>query len=322
MSKSALITGITGQDGSYLAELLLSEGYEVYGLVRRTAHQDYRNLQGIMGRISILEGDLTDESSLVNALSVSQPDEVYNLAAQSFVKASFSQPVSTCETNAIGVVKLLEAVRTTCPSAKVYQASTSELFGNTKICPQNELTPFQPRSPYGYSKLLAYWAIVNVREAYNVFACNGILMNHESERRPMEFVTRKITDGVARIAHGLQDSITLGTLDTRRDWGYAPDYVEAMHLMLQQKTPEDFVIATGVTHTIADFCEAAFAWAGIDDWESRVKLDAKFTRPSDVNLLCGDATKAKEVLGWEPKTSFSELVAKMVTHDMDRYENL
>ncbi|MEM3397117.1 MAG: GDP-mannose 4,6-dehydratase [Thermoplasmata archaeon] len=319
MSKIAFITGITGQDGSYLAELLLSKGYEVYGLVRRLSVPNTKNIEHILDKITLLDGDLTDQGSLIAALTVSQPDEIYNLAAQSFVQTSFKQPVLTAEVTGVGVVRLLEAMRVACPDARFYQASTSELYGLAKEVPQNENTPFHPRSPYGFAKLMGYWATVNYRESYGFHASNGILFNHESPRRGIEFVTRKITDGVARIKYGLANEIILGNLDAKRDWGYAPEYVEAMWLMLQQDKPDDYVIATGETHTIREFVELAFEYAGIDNWEKYVKTDQKFYRPAEVHVLCGDASKANRVLGWKPKVTFKELVKIMVEADLERY---
>ncbi|MCX8174500.1 MAG: GDP-mannose 4,6-dehydratase [Thermoplasmata archaeon] len=319
MGKIAFVTGITGQDGSYLAEFLLSKGYEVYGLVRRLSVPNTRNIEHILDKITLLDGDLTDQGSLIAALTVAQPDEIYNLAAQSFVQTSFKQPVLTAEVSGVGVVRLLEAMRIVCPDARFYQASTSELFGLVKEVPQTENTPFHPRSPYGFAKLMGYWATVNYRESYGFHASNGILFNHESPRRGIEFVTRKITDGVARIKYGLANEIILGNLDAKRDWGYAPEYVEAMWLMLQQEKPDDYVIATGETHTIREFVELAFEYAGIDNWEKYVKTDQKFYRPAEVHVLCGDSTKAHRVLGWKPKVTFKELVRIMVEADLERY---
>ncbi|MEM3445684.1 MAG: GDP-mannose 4,6-dehydratase [Thermoplasmata archaeon] len=319
MGKIAFITGITGQDGSYLAEFLLSKGYEVYGLVRRLSVPNTKNIEHILDKITLLDGDLTDQGSLIAALTVAQPDEIYNLAAQSFVQTSFKQPVLTAEVTGVGVVRLLEAMRVVCPDARFYQASTSELYGLAKEVPQNENTPFHPRSPYGFAKLMGYWATVNYRESYGFHASNGILFNHESPRRGIEFVTRKITDGVAKIKYGLANEIILGNLDARRDWGYAPEYVEAMWLMLQQDKPDDYVIATGETHTVREFVELAFEYAGIDNWEKYVKTDPKFYRPAEVHVLCGDASKARRVLGWKPKVTFKELVRIMVEADLERY---
>jgi GDPmannose 4,6-dehydratase len=319
MSKIAFITGITGQDGSYLAEFLLSKGYEVYGLVRRLSIPNTKNIEHIMDKVTLLDGDMTDQGSLISALTVAQPDEIYNLAAQSFVQTSFKQPVLTAEVTGVGVVRLLEAMRVVCPKARFYQASTSELYGAAKEVPQNESTPFHPRSPYGFAKLMGYWATVNYRESYGLHASNGILFNHESPRRGIEFVTRKITDGVARIKYGLAKEIVLGNLDAKRDWGYAPEYVEAMWLMLQQDKPDDYVIATGETHTVREFVELAFKYAGIDNWEQYVKSDQKYYRPAEVHVLCGNPAKAREKLGWKPRTSFRDLVRIMVEADLERY---
>jgi GDPmannose 4,6-dehydratase len=320
MAKTAFITGITGQDGSYLAELLLSKGYIVYGLVRRLSTPNIKNIERILDKITILDGDMADQSSLISALSIAQPDEIYNLAAQSFVQTSFKQPVFTTDVNGLGVVRLLEAMRITCPDAKFYQASTSELFGNAIESPQNENTPFRPRSPYGFSKLLGYWATVNYRESYGLHASNGILFNHESPRRGLEFVTRKITDGVAKIKFGLAKELLLGNLEARRDWGYAPEYVEAQWLMLQQKEPDDYIIATGETHSVREFVELAFEYASLDNWEKYVRIDKKYVRPTEIHVLCGDCSKARKKLGWEPGTKFKDLVKIMVEADTKRYE--
>lgn len=321
MSKNALITGITGQDGSYLAELLLSKGYNVFGLVRRLSTPNYERIEGILDKITLVEGDLCDSSSLFAAVKTAQPEEVYNLAAQSFVGSSFKQPELTGEVTAIGVVRLLEAVRREAAQASFYQASTSEMFGKVAETPQSEKTPFYPRSPYGFAKLYAHWATVNYRESYGMYACSGILFNHESPRRGIEFVTRKITDAVAKIACGKQKKLILGNLDAKRDWGYAKDYVQAMHLMLQQKNPpQDFVIATGETHSVREFVQLAFESAGLPEWEKFVETDKKFMRPSEVDLLCGNPSKAKEKLGWAPKTSFKELVKLMVDADLKRQQ--
>jgi len=317
--RRALITGVTGQDGSYLAEFLLEKGYEVTGLVRRLSTPNLSNLAGIRDRIELLDADLTDQSSLNNAVKSAQPDEVYNLGAQSFVATSFSQPVVTGEITGLGALRLLEAVRGGAPYAKVYQASSSEMFGHVSTEPQDELTPFHPRSPYGVAKVYAFWASVNYREAYSMFVSNGILFNHESPRRGLEFVTRKITDGVARIAAGEAKELTLGNLDARRDWGYAPDYVELMWRSLQADRPDDYVGATGEAHTVREFVEAAFAAAGIEHWENRLRVDPKFNRPSEVFNLRGDSSKAKRALGWEPKVRFAELVRIMVTADLQRH---
>jgi len=314
--RSALITGITGQDGSYLAELLLKKGYDVYGLVRRTSTANTSRIENIVDQIQLVPGDLTDESSLVAAIRLAQPDEIYNLAAQSFVGSSWSQPIFTGETTAIGVTRLLEAIRTVGTNAKFYQASSSEMFGKVQAVPQNEKTPFYPRSPYAVAKLYGHWITVNYRESFNMFACSGILFNHESPRRGIEFVTKKITDGVARIYHGQQEELRLGNLDSRRDWGFAGDYVEAMWLMLQQEKPDDYVVSTGETHSVKEFCQLAFSAAGMD-WEKYVKIDPKFVRPAEVDLLLGDSAKANKVLGWKPKVTFPQLVRMMVEGDID-----
>ena len=320
--KKALITGITGQDGSYLAELLLSKGYRVCGLVRRLSTPNYWRIEHILDRIEILDGDLGDQESLNLAVKETEPDEVYNLAAQSFVKSSFRQPVYTAETTGLGALKLLEAVRYLAPEAKFYQASSSEMFGKVRSTPQNENTAFHPRSPYGVSKLFAHWATINYREGYNLHASCGILFNHESPRRGIEFVTRKISDAVAKISLGKQKELVLGNIDAQRDWGFAGDYVEGMWKMLQQKTPDDYVIATGETHSIGDFVREAFAVVGVTNWEKLVKTDSKFMRPAEVDFLKGDASKAKEKLGWFPKTSFKELVKMMVEADLERNKRL
>lgn len=316
--KKAFITGITGQDGSYLAELLLSKGYKVYGLTRRTSTQNFERLAGIIENpnLELISGDLTDQHSMTIALAEIQPDEVYNLAAQSFVKTSWEQPVLTGEVTALGVTRLLEAVRLACPHAKVYQASSSEMFGRVMEVPQSERTPFYPRSPYGVAKVYGHWITVNYRESYDMFAVSGILFNHESPRRGLEFVTRKISYNVARIALGLQKTIQLGNLDSKRDWGFAKDYVEAMWLMLQQDTPDDFVIATGETHSVREFVEKACAVAGIADPESIIEINPKFLRPAEVDLLIGDPAHAKKTLNWQPKTTFDELVTLMVEADL------
>lgn len=314
--KSALITGITGQDGSYLAELLLNKGYDVYGLVRRTSSVNTTRIEHIMDKVQLVPGDLTDESSLVSAIRLAKPDEIYNLAAQSFVGSSWSQPIFTGETTAIGVTRLLEAIRTAGSDAKFYQASSSEMFGKVQATPQNEKTPFYPRSPYAVAKLYGHWITVNYRESFGMYACSGILFNHESPRRGIEFVTRKISDGVARIYHGLQDELRLGNLDSKRDWGFAGDYVEAMWLMLQQEKPDDYVVGSGETHSVREFCELAFGTAGLD-YEKYVKIDPRFVRPAEVDLLLGDASKAKKVLGWTPKVTFPQLVKMMVESDIE-----
>ncbi|MFH2019647.1 MAG: GDP-mannose 4,6-dehydratase [bacterium] len=315
--KKALITGITGQDGSYLAELLLEKGYEVYGLTRRTSTPNYGRITHLVDKIHLVSGDILDQHSLTQAVKEVQPDEVYNLAAQSFVKTSWEQPMFTGESTALGVTRMLEAVRFACPSAKFYQASSSEMFGKVKEIPQNEDTPFYPRSPYGVAKVYGHWITVNYRESYNLFAVSGILFNHESPRRGLEFVTRKISSTVAKIKYGKADKLHLGNPDSKRDWGFAKDYVEAMWLMLQQEKPEDFVISTGETHSVREFVEIAFDVAGIKDWEDKVVFaDPRFTRPAEVDQLIGDASKAKKILGWEPKTKFADLVRLMVESDL------
>jgi GDPmannose 4,6-dehydratase len=317
MTKTALITGITGQDGSYLAELLLEKGYEVYGLVRRLSTPNITRIAHIIDKINLVEGDLTDQSSLNSAMKLVEPDEVYNLAAQSFVGTSWNQPVLTGDVTGIGAVRILESAKNFCESAKVYQASTSEMFGKVCEYPQNENTKFYPRSPYGCAKVYAYWICVNYRESYNMFISNGILFNHESPRRGLEFVTRKITDGVARIYHGHAKELRLGNLDAKRDWGYAKDYVEAMWLMLQQQKPNDYVIATGESHSVKEFVELAFSEAGLN-WKDYVKIDPKFMRLAEVDFLVGDTSKAKRELGWKTKVKFEELVKIMVKADLER----
>jgi len=316
--KKALITGITGQDGSYLAEFLLDKGYKVYGINRRTSTQNYERIEHIIDNpnLELVSGDLIDQHSLTMAMQDIQPDEIYNLAAQSFVQTSWTQPVLTGEYTALGVTRMLEAMRMACPQAKFYQASSSEMFGKVQEVPQTESTPFYPRSPYGVSKAYGHWSTVNYRESFDMFAVSGILFNHESPRRGIEFVTRKISYNIARIKAGHLDKIHLGNLDSKRDWGYAKDYVEAMWLMLQEETPDDFVIATGETHSVQEFIEKACAVAGIANWQDVVEIDQKFIRPAEVDLLIGDASKAKEKLGWEPQTSFDELVRIMVEADM------
>lgn len=319
--KRALITGILGQDGAYLAKLLLDKGYKVSGLMRRYSKPSLENLEylDIADKIDYVVGDMTDHASLIHVIKNTRPDEVYNLAAQSFVGSSWDAPVFTTETNALGVIHLLNAVRMFAPTARFYQASTSEMFGNsTTESSQNEQTPFRPCSPYAISKLHAYWTTVNYRESYGLFACNGILFNHESPIRGIEFVTRKITHGVAMIKAGKATHITLGNLHAQRDWGFSGDYVEAMWLMLQHPTPEDFVIATGITHSITDFVKLAFHYAGIEEWEKYVKSDPQFVRPKELNALRGDASKALNVLGWKPKVAFEDLVKMMVEADLKR----
>jgi GDPmannose 4,6-dehydratase len=314
--KSALITGITGQDGSYLAEFLLEKGYRVYGLIRRSSTVNFERISHIQKDIELISGDLLDQKSLTSALEVSGAHEIYNLGAQSFVPVSWDQPMLTGEITGLGTTRLLEAVRSVNPNARFYQASTSELFGKAQETPQRESTPFYPRSPYGVSKLYAHWITINYRESYDMYACAGILFNHESPRRGLEFVTRKITHGVALIKLGREKKLHLGNLDARRDWGYAGDFVRAMWLMLQQEEAEDYVIATGVDRTIGDFCRAAFEHVGLD-WQEHVVVDPKFFRPAEVNILLGDGTKAKEKLGWEPEISFEEMVQMMVDRDLE-----
>ena len=316
MTKRALITGLTGQDGSYLAELLLEKGYEVSGMVRRSSTINFERIAHIQDDINIIQGDLLDEMSLINVIRSYKPDEVYNLAAQSFVQTSWQQAVLTGETTALGVTRILNAVREADRDIRFYQASSSEMFGKVVEVPQTEDTPFYPRSPYGVAKLYGHWITVNYRESFNLHATSGILFNHESPRRGLEFVTRKITNHVAKIKQGLATELRLGDLDPQRDWGFAGDYVEAMWLMLQQDKPEDFVISTGETHSVQEFCELAFGHVDLA-WQDYVVQDQAFMRPAEVDLLIGDATKAKEDLGWEPKTSFSELVHMMVEADME-----
>jgi GDPmannose 4,6-dehydratase len=316
-AKTALITGITGQDGSYLAELLLANGYRVVGMTRRTSTEVHERIEHIVDRVEIVSGDLLDQSSMTKLIDDVAPDEVYNLAAQSFVPTSWSQPVLTGEFTALGVTRVLEAIRHVNPRIRFYQASSSEMFGKVVETPQIESTPFYPRSPYGVAKVYGHWITINYRESYDLFAVSGILFNHESERRGKEFVTRKITDGVARIKYGLADDLRLGNLDARRDWGFAGDYVRAMWLMLQQDGPDDYVVATGRTHTVREFCRLAFAAADLD-YEKYVREDRRFMRPAEVDLLIGDPAKAKRVLGWEPETSFEDLVDRMVRADLAR----
>lgn len=334
--KKALITGITGQDGSYLAELLLEKGYKVYGIMRRKSNVDFGNIEHIKDKVELIYADMTDIVSLINAVRISKPDEVYNLAAQSFVATSWEQPVATADIDAMGVLNILEAIRTTKPDTKFYQASTSEMFGLVQEIPQKETTPFYPRSPYGVAKLYGHWITKNYRESYNMYTCSGILFNHESERRGLEFVTRKITDGVARIKLGVQDYLELGNLDAKRDWGHSKDYVNAMWLMLQQETPDDYIIATGETRKVREFVELAFKHAGInivwsgngvheiakskDTGKVVVKINPKFYRPAEVELLLGDPTKAKKKLNWKLEVSFSELVKRMIESDLIKVE--
>ena len=313
--KKALITGVNGMDGSHLADLLLTKGYKVYGMERRSSSKNRTNTAHLEGKITFVNGDLTDQNSLLRSLKESNPDEVYNLASQSFVGESWNTPEQTSDVTGLGALRMLEAIREYGKSIKFYQASTSEMFGKMENF-ANENTPFYPRSPYGVAKLYGHWITTNYRESYNMFNCCGILFNHESERRGIEFVTRKISDGVARIHLGLQDKIILGNLDTKRDWGYAPDYVESMWLMLQQDKPDDYVVATGKTHSIGEFLDCAFQHIGVTNWDSYVGQDQRFMRPADVYYLAGDSSKAKKKLGWKPKTSFKELVEKMVDNDL------
>ena len=319
MAPRALITGITGQDGSYLAEFLLDKGYEVTGMVRRSSTVNYERIAHLMDRVEFCSGDLLDQLSMVEAIRVHEPEEVYNLAAQSFVQTSFGQPVLTGETTALGVTRLLDAVRMVDTSIRYYQASSSEMFGKVREVPQTESTPFHPRSPYGVAKVYGHWITVNYRESYDLHASSGILFNHESPRRGLEFVTRKISHGAARIALGMADELRLGNLDAKRDWGFAGDYVEAMWLMLQQDRPDDFVVCTGETHSVREFCEAAFSRVDLD-WEKYVVIDERFLRPAEIDLLVGDYSKAADVLGWAPRTGFAELVETMVDADMEFLE--
>jgi GDPmannose 4,6-dehydratase len=319
MKKRALITGITGQDGSYLAELLLEKGYEVHGMVRRSSEEKFERIGHLRSRIALHQGDLLDQYSLASLLKSIQPTEVYNLAAQSFVPTSWSQPVLTGEFTALGVTKMLEALRHTLPAARFYQASSSEMFGKVKEIPQTELTPFYPRSPYGVAKAYGHFITVNYRESFNLFAVSGILFNHESPRRGLEFVTRKVTNGVAKIKLGLEDKLALGNLDSRRDWGYAGDYVEAMWLMLQNDTPTDYVVSTNETHTVKELCEVAFARVGLD-WQKHVWVDPSLVRPAEVDMLIGDASKAERELGWRPRVRFDTLVEMMVDADLERLQ--
>ena len=334
--KRALITGITGQDGSYLAELLLEKGYKVYGLVRRKSRLDFNNAEHLKDKVEFIFGDMTDESSLIRAMKISQADEVYNLAAQSFVATSWESPLTTAEIDGVGVTNMLEAIRTVKPDARFYQASTSEMFGLVQEIPQKETTPFYPRSPYGVAKLYGHWITKNYRESYGLYACSGILFNHESERRGEEFVTRKITKAVARIKKGLQDTLELGNLNAKRDWGHSKDYVEAMWLMLQQDKPDDYVISTGETHPVREFVQLAFKaadmeveWHGSDDEEYAtlkgtdkvvVKVNPKYYRPAEVELLIGDCSKAEQKLGWKRKINYEQLVNLMVKNDLKLIE--
>jgi GDPmannose 4,6-dehydratase len=316
--RTALISGITGQDGSYLAELLLEKGYRVVGIARRSSTSYFERIGHILDRVELVSADLLDQHSLTDVVRDARPDEVYNLAAQSFVQTSWTQPVLTGEFTALGVTRMLEAVKKAAPEARFYQASSSEQFGKVMAVPQNEETPFYPRSPYGVAKLYGHWITVNYRESFNMFAVSGILFNHESPRRGLEFVTRKITDGVARVACGLTRELRLGNLEARRDWGFAGDYVEAMWLMLQQDAPDDYVIGTGETWSVREFCEIAFAAAGLD-YREHVVQDERFFRPAEVDLLVSDPARAKQELGWAPKVGFRQLVEMMVAADLDRY---
>lgn len=317
MSRRALITGITGQDGAYLAEFLLGKGYEVHGMVRRASTEGFERMEHLRSRLHLHQADLLDQLSIVTILADVRPHEVYNLAAQSFVPTSFSQPLLTAEFTGLGVTRMLEAIRHVDPTVRFYQASSSEMFGRVQTEPQNETTPFWPRSPYGAAKAYGHWITVNYRESYQMFACSGILFNHESPLRGKEFVTRKVTDAVARIKLGVQDKLRLGNLDAQRDWGFAGDYVEAMWLMLAQDEPEDYVIATGKKHSVRQLVELAFRHVGLD-WQDYVEVDPTLLRPADVNTLCGDASKARARLGWQPKVSFEQLVAMMVEADLER----
>jgi GDPmannose 4,6-dehydratase len=315
-TRRALITGITGQDGSFLAELLLEKGYEVHGMVRRSSTETFQRLQGCRDDVTLHTGDLLDQRSLGDVMRECQPHEIYNLAAMSFVAASWNQPVLTAEFSGVGVTRMLESMRDTVPEARFYQASSSEMFGQVREVPQRETTPFYPRSPYGVAKAYGHFITVNYRESYDLFACSGILFNHESERRGLEFVTRKVTHGAAAIKLGLADELALGNLDAERDWGYAKDYVEAMWLMLQQDEPEDYVVATGEAHSVRELVDLAFAHLGLNP-DDHVRIDERYMRPAEVEHLIGDAAKAREKLGWEPRTSFPELVELMVDADLD-----
>lgn len=320
-NKRAFITGINGMDGSHLADFLLEKGYDVFGMERRSSVKNRANTSHLEGKITFLNGDLTDQNSLLRCLKESDPDEVYNLASQSFVGESWNTPEQTSDVTGLGVLRMLEAIRENGKEVKFYQASTSEMFGRMIENPARETTPFYPRSPYGVSKLYGHWITKNYRESYDMFAVSGILFNHESERRGVEFVTRKITDGVARICLGMEDFISLGNLEAKRDWGYAPDYVESMWMMLQQESPDDYVIATGKTRTIKEFLDEAFYHIGITDWRKYVKQDPRFVRPAEVDVLRGDSSKARDTLGWCPKTDFSIMVKRMVENDIKILEN-
>ncbi|MBK5226768.1 MAG: GDP-mannose 4,6-dehydratase [Thermoleophilia bacterium] len=315
MTKNALITGITGQDGSYLAEFLLEKGYNVFGMVRRSSTENFERINHIRDKVTLIQADLLDQMSLIAAISESQPDEIYNLAAQSFVPTSWTKPVLTAEFTALGVTRMLEAMRHTKSDARFYQASSSEMFGKVAEVPQTENTPFHPRSPYGVAKVYGHFITVNYRESYNLYACSGILFNHESPRRGYEFVTRKVTDGVARIKLGLIDELRLGNLDAKRDWGYAGDYVRMMWMMLQRDEPDDYVICSGETHSVEELVQIAFNYAGLD-WKKYIKIDQRFVRPAEVDLLIGDAAKAREKLGWEARVTFEEMIRMMVDNDL------
>jgi GDPmannose 4,6-dehydratase len=319
--KSALITGITGQDGSYLAEMLLKKGYKVYGIKRRTSDLNYGNVEHLKNEIEFIYADMSDLPSLISAIKRSMPDEIYNLAAQSFVQTSWEQPILTGEIDGMGVTNILEAIRLVKQDARFYQASTSEMYGKVQAIPQSETTPFYPRSPYGVAKLYGHWITLNYRESYNMYTCSGILFNHESPRRGLEFVTRKVTHAAASIKMGLQNEIRMGNLDSKRDWGFAGDYVKAMWLMLQQDKPDDYVIATGETHTIRELLEEAFGYVGLD-YKEYVVIDPKFVRPAEVELLLGDATKAYDNIGWKPEVDFKQLVQMMVASDLDKIKKV
>jgi GDPmannose 4,6-dehydratase len=321
MTKRALITGITGQDGSYLAELLLGKGYEVIGMARRSSTVNFGRIEQIQDQITLVQGDLLDQTSLIDIMRECQPDEIYNLAAQSFVPSSWKQPVLTGEFTALGVTRMLEAMRATAPGAHFYQASSSETFGRVHEVPQNERTPFYPRSPYGVAKVYGHWITVNYRESYGLFTCSGILFNHESPRRGLEFVTRKVSHGAAQIKLGLAHELRLGNLEARRDWGFAGDYVEAMWRMLQQESPDDYVVGTGETHSVRELCQAAFGYLGLD-WEKYVTVDPKLIRPAEVDLLVSDPRKAREKLGWQPTVSFEGLIRMMVDADLAHLQQI
>lgn len=319
MTRRALITGITGQDGALLAEFLLEKGYEVHGMVRRSSTENFERIDHLHGKITLHQADLLDQLSIINLIQETQPEEVYNYAAQSFVPTSFHQPILTGEFTALGVARVLEAVRLVDPTIRFFQASSSEMFGKVREEPQTETTPFWPRSPYGVAKAYGHWITVNYRESYDIFACSGILFNHESPLRGMEFVTRKISDAVARIKLGVQNELVLGNLDAKRDWGYAGDYVQACWMMLQQESPDDYVIATGQMHSVRDLLDLAFSYVDLD-WHNYVRIDQKLFRPAEINTLRGDAAKAKEILGWKPTVSFPNLIQMMVDADLKRVE--